>query len=55
MKLRYKLNLVAVGYCGMGALASAMAGNLGVALLCIALAYFNWACALNSESKEEVH
>lgn len=53
MKLRYKFNLIAVGYCGCGALLMALCGRLGMSMVLVVLAYFNWTIALASETKEE--
>ena len=52
MKLRYKINLIAVGYCCCGALLMALCGRLGRAMLLAFLAWFNWTVALASEASE---
>jgi hypothetical protein len=49
MKLRYKINLITVGWCGLGALITAAGGRLGLAAICLFLAWWNWTIALASE------
>lgn len=53
MKLRYKLNLIAVGYCAAGAFIMAFCGKLGMSLMLAFLAWWNWTVALASEDKKE--
>lgn len=51
MKLRYKFNLIAVGYCLCGSLVTALCGNLWMTAVLFFLAWFNWVTVLNSETK----
>jgi hypothetical protein len=51
MKLRYKMNLIAAGYCGCGALVMAIAGNLGMSMILVFLSWFNWTIALKGEEE----
>ena len=55
MRLRYKLNLVVVGWSAMGALVLASTGNLKLSLLCTFLAWVNWTVALKGEEQDALH
>lgn len=53
MRLRLKLNLIAVGYCGMAALVMALCGKLLLALISVAMAYLNWRIVLAAEQEDK--
>lgn len=53
MKWSYRLNLIAVGVSCMGALLSALGGNLWLMLINVAMAFLNWNLALKSEETKE--
>ena len=49
MKLRYKINLMASGWCLMSSFVFALYDKPLMALLMVGLAWFNWTVALNNE------
>lgn len=53
MKLRFKLNLISVGVCLLGAFICSICGNLVFALVNLFLGYLNWITALKSEDNKE--